>query len=215
MFTSENSDKKQALSVFTDPGAVVCQSLKGTILSWNAGAEALFGFGEAEAVGQNISLVIPPEQRLQESLILHRLTSGERISRHKTAWRSKEGDTVDIFLTVFLLYDELGRVMGVAQIAKPVAALEEAEAEMARGVVAEDFDWVELARLRHDVRTPLNAVLGIANLLPASGPFSSRQEEMIAALKSSSAHLHQKIEDLFIYLSPKISGAEAPSPHAH
>jgi signal transduction histidine kinase len=87
--------------------------------------------------------------------------------------------------------------------------MEKAEEEMGRGAGAEEIDWVQLARLRHDVRTPLNAVLGIANILPASGPFTSRQEEMIAALKSSAAHLHERIEDLFSFLQP---GGIRPAP---
>lgn len=196
--------ERSAAPTHAEDQAVICQSLKGTILSWSAGAERLFGYSEEEAVGKSIGLLIPAAEQMQETLLLHRLTSGAHISRHRATWLAKENREVEIFLTVSLLYDDLGRVAGVTQMVQPVMKGE--------GALRDDpgmcfIDQARLAQLRHDVRSPLNAVLGIANLLPAAGPFTQQQQKMVETLKTSSADLHEKIENLFGFLHSASPGA--------
>jgi PAS domain S-box-containing protein len=181
--------------------AIICQSLKGVILSWSPGAERIFGYTAEEAIGQNLALLQPAQQQMQESMIFHRLTAGEKISRHKAAWRAKDGRDVEIFLSVSLLYDDLGRISGVTQMALPVT--QDHQAVQGASGASAGIDWAHLSQLRHDVRSPLNAVLGIATILPAAGPHTPRQQEIAKALKSSAADLHERLEELFRFLQPE------------
>src|SRR6266404_98428 len=64
--------------------AIISKSLEGTILSWNGGAERLFGYSAEEAIGQSVKLIIPPERASEEDTILARLRVGERIGHFET-----------------------------------------------------------------------------------------------------------------------------------
>ena len=64
--------------------AIVSKTLDGTIQSWNAGAERLFGYSADEAIGRHISLFIPPERLAEEDRIIAALTAGQRIEHFET-----------------------------------------------------------------------------------------------------------------------------------
>src|SRR5258708_37627238 len=59
--------------------AIIGKTLDGTIVSWNAGAEAVYGYSAAEAVGQSVAILLPPEQRHDGNHLLHRLSPAETI----------------------------------------------------------------------------------------------------------------------------------------
>src|SRR5262249_44759785 len=75
--------------------AIVSKTLEGIILSWNAGAERLFGYSATEAIGQPITLLIPPERHDEESVILERLRRGEHIEHFETVRVRKDGSLLD------------------------------------------------------------------------------------------------------------------------
>src|SRR5246500_779134 len=90
--------------------AIVSKSLKGVITSWNKGAERLFGYAAEEAVGQNITLIIPLDRRDEERTILGRLARGERIDHFETVRMRKDGSLLDVALTISPMKDASGRV---------------------------------------------------------------------------------------------------------
>ena len=73
-----------AAIVESSDDAIVSKSLQGVIQSWNAGAERIFGYTAAQAIGRHISLLIPPERLAEEEHIIERLKSGERIDHFET-----------------------------------------------------------------------------------------------------------------------------------
>jgi PAS domain S-box-containing protein len=103
--------------------AILSKTLDGVITSWNAGAERLFGFSRDEAIGQPITLIIPPERLDEEAEILARLRRGERIERFQTVRRRSDGELIDIELTVSPVCDSGGRIVGASTIAHDVSAL--------------------------------------------------------------------------------------------
>ena len=91
--------------------AMVTKDLDGIITSWNAGAERLFGYTAAEAIGQPVKILIPSEREDEEPAILKRIRSGERIDHYETVRRRKDGSLIDISLTVSPLRDAAGNVI--------------------------------------------------------------------------------------------------------
>ncbi len=109
-----------AAIVDSSDDAIVSKSLKGIVLSWNAGAQRIFGYTAAEAVGQSINLIIPPERREEEREILQRLRNGERIEHLETVRLRKDGRRVLISLTVSPVRDGQGRIVGASKVARDV-----------------------------------------------------------------------------------------------
>src|SRR5690606_16332812 len=95
----ETSGRLAAIVESTDD-AVISKSLKGVISSWNAGAERLFGYTAAEALGRNILMLIPADRIDEEREILVRLSRGERIESFETVRVRKDGKLLDVSLTV-------------------------------------------------------------------------------------------------------------------
>jgi len=107
--------------------AIISKNLDAIITSWNSAAERMFGYTEAEAVGQPITLIIPPELRDEEEGILERLRSGGRIEHYETKRLTKTGKHVDVSLTIGPIRDSAGRLVGFSKIAHDITDRKRAE----------------------------------------------------------------------------------------
>ena len=100
--------------------AIIGKSLDGMIQTWNAGAERVFGFTADQAVGQHISLVIPPDRLAEEDEILTKLRAGQRIEHFETERRRGDGKRILVSLTISPIRDEAGNVVGASKIVRDV-----------------------------------------------------------------------------------------------
>ena len=98
--------------------AIISKSLDGTIMSWNRSAQRLFGYSKGEAIGQNISLIIPADRLDEEQDILNRLKRGERIEHFDTVRRRRDGSEIEVSLTISPVRDNTGRVIGASNTAR-------------------------------------------------------------------------------------------------
>jgi PAS domain S-box-containing protein len=110
--------------------AIVSKDLDGIIMTWNRGAERLFGYSAEEAVGKSITMLIPPDRLDEEPRILSRIRSGELVDHFETVRRRKDGSLVDISLTISPVRDAKGRIVGASKIARDVSERKEAEARL-------------------------------------------------------------------------------------
>jgi protein-histidine pros-kinase len=110
--------------------AIVGKSLDGTITSWNAGAERLYGFAAEEAIGQPITTIIPDDRCGEETLIFERVHRGEVVPPYLTSRKCKDGTLVDISLTVAPIRDAAGVIVGASAIARDITALQHREAQL-------------------------------------------------------------------------------------
>ena len=109
-----------ATIVESSDDAIISKDLEGVIVSWNSGAQRIFGFTEAEAVGQPITIIIPPELQEEENKILQRLWAGESIEQYETLRVTKEGKKVNVSLMICPLKDSTGRIIGASKIARDI-----------------------------------------------------------------------------------------------
>jgi PAS domain S-box-containing protein len=112
--------------------AILSKTLDGTITSWNAGAERLYGYTAAEAVGQHVSLLVPDDSPDELPSIFERLRAGREVATYETRRRCKDGRIVDVSLTISPLLDAAGNVIGASSIARDISEMRRAAARMGR-----------------------------------------------------------------------------------
>lgn len=118
---------KHAALVESSEDAIISETLDGRILSWNAGAERLFEFSEAEVVGRPVTIIIPEEMREEENTILRLSRSGETTEHYETVRVAKSGKRLDVSLTVSPIRDSAGTVVAASKIARDITQKKQAE----------------------------------------------------------------------------------------
>jgi PAS domain S-box-containing protein len=167
-----------AAIVASSDDVIVSKTLEGTIRSWNPAAERIFGYTAAEAIGQNIKLIIPRERWAEEDDVLARIRRGDRVDHFETVRRAKDGRLIDISLTVSPVRDQSGRIVGASKVARDITERKLAERERDRLLAleresrarAEEASRLKdefLAVVSHELRSPLSAIMGWASLLRA------------------------------------------------
>jgi PAS domain S-box-containing protein len=109
-----------AAIVESSEDAILTKDLDGIITSWNQGATELFGYSAEEAIGRPVTMLLPAERLSEEPSILARLLAGERIEHYETVRQRKDGALVDISLSVSLLKDSTGAIVGASKIARDI-----------------------------------------------------------------------------------------------
>jgi len=130
--TAEQSRQRLAAIVESADDAIVSKNLNGIITSWNQGAERLFGYTEAESIGQSITMLIPPDRLDEEPKILAQIRSGNRIDHYETVRQRKDGRLVQISLTISPVRDASGAIVGASKIARDIGPRIAAEAALGR-----------------------------------------------------------------------------------
>jgi PAS domain S-box-containing protein len=116
----EEARSQLASIVESSDDAIISKNLDGIIVSWNQGAEHIFGFSEADAVGKPITILIPPEHREEEQTILQKARAGENVEHFETVRVTKQGKEIDVSLTVSPVRDATGQIVGASMIARDI-----------------------------------------------------------------------------------------------
>jgi PAS domain S-box-containing protein len=125
--TAEEARFRHAAIVDSSEDAIISKNLDAVIVSWNAGAQRIFGYTEEEAVGQPITLLIPPELLDEENTILERLRAGGRIEHYETVRVTKAGKKVDVSLSISSVKDSTGSIVGFTKIAHDITKRKQVE----------------------------------------------------------------------------------------
>lgn len=118
--TDETAQRLAAIVEGSDD-AILAKDLSGIIITWNNGAERLFGYTSEEAIGQPILMLIPPDRQHEEPEILGRIRSGDRIHHYETVRRRKDGSLVEVSLSVSPIRSLDGRIVGASKIARDIS----------------------------------------------------------------------------------------------
>lgn len=129
--TADEADSRLAAIVASSDDAIVGKMLDGSITDWNRGAEMIFGYSAEEIIGKSISILLPPGQEDEEFAILARLKNGERIEHFETRRRRKDGEIIDVSLTLSPLRDGFGRLVGASKVARDITAAKRSQTALA------------------------------------------------------------------------------------
>ncbi len=137
-----------AALVESSDDAIFAKDLSGTILSWNRGAERMYGYAAPEVVGRKVDILIPPGSPSELPDILERIRRGERVDHYETVRRAKDGTLLDVSLTVSPIFDSRGQIVGASAIARDVSVRKDAERqirsneELLRSIVESAVDGI-------------------------------------------------------------------------
>ena len=196
--------------------AIVSKGLDGTILSWNKGAERLFGYLTEEIVGKSISILLPEDRREEEERILERLRRGERVEHYETVRVRKDGRPVHVSVSISPIRDGQGQVVGASKIARDVTerkVLEETAAAFTRELeirVRERTAELENAHremesftysMAHDLRTQLRSIVATSRMLieDLDGAIPEEALAMLQEQALSASQLSSLVSDLLAY----------------
>ncbi|KWV48987.1 hypothetical protein AS156_16830 [Bradyrhizobium macuxiense] len=158
-----------ASAVESSNDAIITMSLQGTITGWNPAAERLYGYSADEAVGRNISLIVPPDRRAEMDDIIRRTGRDERIEQNETVRLRKDGSTVDVSLSIAPIKALSGAVIGIAKSTYDMTESRKSEeslresAQLARGIIDGSLDaFVQINQFGviRDWNTQAEAIFG-------------------------------------------------------
>jgi PAS domain S-box-containing protein len=127
---AEERTTQLAVIVQSSEDAIIGKSLDGIIMSWNKGAEKIYGYTESEVIGKSISLLISPGNEDEMSGILHRIRSGEVIEQYEIARRRKDGREIQMSLTISPIRDPEGKIVAASTIGRDITKRKRAEQEL-------------------------------------------------------------------------------------
>lgn len=173
---AQHSQDLLASIVEASDDAIISKTLDSIVTSWNAAAERHFGYTAEEAIGRHISFLMPPDRRDEEDLIIARIREGDRVDHFDTIRLRKDGQQINVSLTISPIRDFAGRVVGASKIARDISKRKEMEEELlAYAAEMSDMDRRKnefLAMLAHELRNPLAPIrnaLQIIKMSPGEG----------------------------------------------
>ena len=128
---SEQQLRWIASIVESSDDVIISKNLDGVIISWNKGAERVFGYTAEEAIGQPITIVIPEDRHDEERQILTRIRRGERIEHYETVRRRKHGSLIAVSLTVSPVRDAGDKIVGASKIARDITEQRRSQEQIA------------------------------------------------------------------------------------
>jgi diguanylate cyclase (GGDEF)-like protein/PAS domain S-box-containing protein len=138
-----DSEMREAAQAFfammsSTPDAVITKNLAGTILTWNRGAEGLYGYLAADVVGQHISLLDPDPSGAEVASLLRLVAGGDSVSGYETTRRRRDGRTVAVSLTISPMFDDRGEIVSASVISRDISDRKRLERQLARQSTYDD-----------------------------------------------------------------------------
>ncbi|HVV98825.1 MAG TPA: PAS domain S-box protein [Planctomycetaceae bacterium] len=175
-----------AAIVESSDDAIIGHTLDGVIASWNLGAERLYGYSAAEAVGQSLSLLVPADHPEEMTGNLEQIRRGEYIDHFETVRVRKDGSRVDVSLTISPVRDSEGRIIGASKIARDITSRKEEDRRKS------EF----LALLAHELRNPLAPLRSGLQVLRLSSDDPESFEHVRGVMERQLDHLVRLVDDL-------------------
>jgi len=136
---AEEALARLAAIVDSSEDAIIGKTLDTTIVSWNRGAEQIYGYMPEEAIGQPIGILLPPGSENEVPAIMERIRRGEKVEHYETKRQRKDGAIIDVSVAVSPVKTPDGNVIGASAIARDITERKQAEAARTKVAQLEQF----------------------------------------------------------------------------
>jgi PAS domain S-box-containing protein len=183
--------------------AIVGVDLAGRIVSWNAGAERIYGFPAREMLGRPVRDLAPSGRTEELARLTEAMLQGRSITHFETKRLRKDGVLVDVSLNISPIRDPDGTIVGLSTIARDVTSRKRLRRELVaakrEAVAASQAKSEFLANMSHEIRNPINAVLGLTRLVLADEGLPAKQVQRLAMVLEASESLLGIVGDVLDY----------------
>jgi PAS domain S-box-containing protein len=191
-------DLRLAAIVESAEDAILSKTLDGTIVSWNSGAERMYGYAAHEVIGKPITILCPPGLANETVSIVERIRRGERVSHFETKRQRKDGKTIDVSVTVSPIRGHHGVVTGASVVARDITELKRSQEA---ALIRQKLETVGqmASSLGHDFNNLLGGVLmnvELAQMQLASGLSADEELQRIGTL---AVHGSEIVRQLMTY----------------
>ena len=194
--------RRMAVIVRDSNDAITVQDSSGVVTAWNRGAEKMYGYTEQEALGMSITKIVPPEKLSEYEEFIDRLRRREDVHSFETQRITKDGRTLDVWLTVTALVDDTGTVMAVATTERDISERKKLEAELQNRL---EKITLFTSYVSHDLKNAAIGVHGLAKRVfeTLEGHFDDKGKLYCHQIVRSSEHILSLLDELNYYLKEK------------
>jgi len=193
-----NEPDKIAAIVQLECEAIIEHSLDGTIVSWNSGAEKLYGYPASEAIGSPISILLPAGTDDDLPTLLHNVKLGKSIENYAAARVRKDGKYVEVTLSMSPLFDRNGKITGASTIARDLTQHNRAN-EVLRALSSMEATTLLAGGVAHDLNNLMAAVLGNAELLALEFRGNGNAQDSIDVILTSAQMAGRLAQELLAF----------------
>jgi PAS domain S-box-containing protein len=153
----ERANAQLASIVENADAAIISNDTAGTVLTWNRGAERIYGYSAEEMTGRSMELLVPPDRRAEDEAFMKRLRLGERINHVETVRLTKSGEPIPVLLTLSPMQDRHGTFLGIAHVAEDITHVKKLERQLAQTQKLESIGQLA-AGIAHEINTPIQYI---------------------------------------------------------
>ena len=190
----EAATAQLAAIVSSSEDAIISKSLDGVILTWNLGAERLYGYTAEEARFGHMSMLLPEDRLGEENAILERIRRGERVEHFETVRRHRDGRSIDVSVTISPIRDNDGAVRGASHVARDITDRKKFQEQLLQTQKLESLG-VLAGGVAHDFNNILVGILAnsslLADSLPPENPYAEPVKEIVSAAERAAALTRQ------------------------
>jgi PAS domain S-box-containing protein len=190
---AEDAQARLVAVITSSDDSIISMSLDAVVLSWNRGAEYMYGYTADEMIGNTTQALIPSDRLDEEPAILDRIRRGERIEHFETLRKRKDGSILDVSIAVSPIEDSRGKIVGASKITRDITQSKRIEAALRETDRRKDEF---LATLAHELRNPLAPIRQAALISESDGATDAQRRWSHNVIGRQVHHMSLLLDDL-------------------